>query len=105
MVVQKFFLSFWYLYNFVNSRFCSVVDRHRFDANPDSDPNFHVDADPDPDPDWHQNDADLYADSTPSFTHFGIFFTFSHSFAILQCFIFLISVKDVQIFSILDSIM
>jgi hypothetical protein len=25
----------------------SVVDRHRFDADPD--PNFHVDADPDPD--------------------------------------------------------
>jgi hypothetical protein len=29
----------------------SVVDRHRFDADPD--PNFHVDADPDPDPVWH----------------------------------------------------
>ncbi len=25
----------------------NVVDRHRFDADPD--PNFHVDADPDPD--------------------------------------------------------
>jgi hypothetical protein len=29
----------------------SVVDRHRFDVDPD--PNFHVDAVPDPDPDWH----------------------------------------------------
>jgi hypothetical protein len=26
----------------------SVVDRHRFDDNPD--PNYHFDADPDPDP-------------------------------------------------------
>jgi hypothetical protein len=32
------------------------VDRHCFDADQDSDPNFHVYADPDPD--WHQNDAD-----------------------------------------------
>jgi hypothetical protein len=46
----------------------SVVDRHRFDANPDPDPNFHVDADPDPEPDQH--DAD-HADPTPSFTHVG----------------------------------
>ncbi len=30
----------------------SVVDLHRFAADPD--PNFHVDADPDPDPDWHK---------------------------------------------------
>ncbi len=29
----------------------SVVDRHRFYADPD--PNFHVDVDPDPDPDCH----------------------------------------------------
>jgi hypothetical protein len=28
----------------------SVVDRHRFDVDPD--PNFHVDAGPDPD--WHK---------------------------------------------------
>jgi hypothetical protein len=27
----------------------SVVDRHRFDADPDPDPTFHFDADPDPD--------------------------------------------------------
>jgi hypothetical protein len=37
----------------------------------DPDPNFHVDADPDPDPGWHQNEADPYADPTPSFTHVG----------------------------------
>ncbi len=47
----------------------SVVDRHRFYADPD--PNFHVDVDPDPDPDWHQHDADPLADPTPSFTHVG----------------------------------
>jgi hypothetical protein len=35
-----------------------VVDQHRFDADPDPGPNFHVDADSGPDPDWHQNDAD-----------------------------------------------
>jgi hypothetical protein len=33
------------------------------------------------------------------------YFSFSHSFATLQCFIFLISVKCVKIFSILDSIL
>jgi hypothetical protein len=32
----------------------SIVDQHRFDADPD--PHFYVDADPDPD--WHQNNAD-----------------------------------------------
>jgi hypothetical protein len=49
----------------------SVVDRHRFDADPDQ--NFHFGADPfpDPDSDWHQNDADPHADPTPSFTHAG----------------------------------
>jgi hypothetical protein len=37
----------------------SAVDRHRFNADPDLDPNFHVDADPDPNPDdWHLQDAD-----------------------------------------------
>jgi hypothetical protein len=48
----------------------SVVDRHRFDTDPE--PNFHVDADPDQDsdPDWHQYDADSHADPTPSFTHY-----------------------------------
>jgi hypothetical protein len=37
------------------AEFKSVVDRHRFDAYLD--------------PDRHQNDADTYADPTPSFTH------------------------------------
>ncbi len=30
-----------------------------------------VAVDPDPDPDCHQNEADPYADPTPSFTHAG----------------------------------
>jgi hypothetical protein len=59
-------------------------------------PNFDVDADPDPD--WHQNDGDPHADPTPCFIHVGkseFIFTLSHSFDSSQCFIFLISVKDV----------
>ncbi len=36
-------------------------DRHRFDADPYPDQDFHVDADLDPDPDWYQNDADRRA--------------------------------------------
>ncbi len=67
------------------------MDRHRFDAAPDQD--FHVANDPDPD--WHQYDADPHADPTPSFKHVGKS-EFTHSFASLQCFIFLISVKDVR---------
>jgi hypothetical protein len=48
----------------------SLVDRHRFDADPD--PNFHFDPNPGPDLDRHQNDADLLADpSTRNFTHVG----------------------------------
>ncbi len=42
---------------------CSVVDRHRFDADPD--PNSRVDTDPDPD--WHQNNADPHADPIPCY--------------------------------------
>jgi hypothetical protein len=38
----------------------SVVDRHRFDADPD--PNFMLMADPDPE--WYHNDADLHTDFT-----------------------------------------
>ncbi len=49
-----------------------VVDRHRYDADPN--PNFLVDLDPDPD--WHQNDASPHADPTPSFTHVGKSFIF-----------------------------
>ncbi len=41
------------------------MDRHRFDAEPFTDPDFQVDADPDPDPDWYQNDADPHADPIP----------------------------------------
>jgi hypothetical protein len=48
----------------------SVVDRHRFDADPDPDPKFHFDANP-------------YTDPTTNFTHVEnlFFFTFSHSIA------------------------
>ncbi len=49
------------MFFFTLRSYTSVVDRHRFDADPD--PNFHVDADPDLD--WHHNDAD----PTPSFRH------------------------------------
>ncbi len=82
----------------------SVVDRHCFDVNPDpdSDPNVLVDADPDPDPDpdWQKNNVGPHADPTQSFTQVGKsdFFTFGHSIATLQCFIFLISVKCVICF-------
>jgi hypothetical protein len=85
----------------------SVADRHRFDAEPD--PNFHVDSDLDPDPDWHQNDADPQAGPTPSCTleKSDFFITFSNSFVSLLpvCFFSLISVPDVIILSILDSIL
>jgi hypothetical protein len=51
-----------------------VLDRHRFDANPD--PIFHFDPDSDPDP-------------TPSFTHVGKsgenILTFIHISASLYC--------------------
>ncbi len=39
----------------------SLVDRHRFDANPDPDPTFDIDDDPDP-------DSDMYPDPTSSYT-------------------------------------
>jgi hypothetical protein len=71
----------------------------------DPDPNFHVDADPDPN--WHKNDVASHADPTPSFTHVGksVFYTFCHFIVSLQCFVFLISVKCVIIFSILNTIL
>jgi hypothetical protein len=47
----------------------SVVDQHRFDADLNPDPKFHIDADPDPDSDLHQNDAEPHADPTLIFTH------------------------------------
>jgi hypothetical protein len=40
----------------------SVVDRHRFDVDPDQTFHFHADPDPDPDPD---------SDSTQNLTHAG----------------------------------
>jgi hypothetical protein len=55
--------------------YSSVVDRHRFDADPDLDPNFHVDADPDPGPDW------IGIGKRSSFSG-------SDSFARLQCFFY-----------------
>ncbi len=64
--------------------FCesSGVDWHRYDANPDPDPNFHydadpyldtdpnfyVDADPDPDPNFHVDadpDPNFHVDANP----------------------------------------
>ncbi len=63
-----------------------------FNANPD--PNFYVDADPDLDPDWVKNHANPHADPVPQDSHMLKFF---HSFASLQCFIFLITLKDVII--------
>jgi hypothetical protein len=70
-------------------------------------PNFHVYANPDPDPDWHQSDADPHADPTTSFNYVGKsdFFTFGHSITNLKCFLFLISVKYIVIFNILDSML
>jgi hypothetical protein len=86
----------------------SVVDRHRFDNVPD--PVFHFDANPGPDPDWHQNDTvPIHMRILPQILHplenKKFFLTFSVSIASLQCFILLISVKGVIIFSILDSIL
>jgi hypothetical protein len=84
------------------------VDRHRFDADPDPDPNFHVDADPDPNLDWHQNNADPRVDLSPSFTHVGkseyffYFYTQHCHFVRLQCFIFLISVNCATICNVYD---
>jgi hypothetical protein len=46
------------------------VDRHRFDADPDS--TFHFDADPEPNPDWHQNNADPNPDLTQVYTSWKI---------------------------------
>jgi hypothetical protein len=41
-------------------QYSTVVDRHRFDADPDT--NFHCVVDPDPD--QHQNDADPHPTTT-----------------------------------------
>jgi hypothetical protein len=55
------------------------VDRHRFNADPDLNPNFHVDADPDPHPDWQQYDAD------PHTEHVGNFFFYFSSQHCCHC--------------------
>jgi hypothetical protein len=47
----------------------NVVDRHRFDADPVLDPNFHVENAANLE--RHQNDADLHVNPIPSFTHVG----------------------------------
>ena len=79
----------------------SVLDRHRVDTRSGSEFPY---ADPDADPDWHPNDADPHADPTSSFTHVEnpkfFFIIFSHSFAGLQCFIFLSSVKVKDVISL-----
>ncbi len=71
-----------------------VVDRHRFGADPDADPDptFHFDAGPDPDP------------TTLSFTHVGKSKNSFHSNASLYCFIFLVSVIGVIMFNIMNNI-
>jgi hypothetical protein len=77
-------LHFWHGGNPEFNQCCGPG--HRFDADPDPEPYFHVDADPDPDP-------------SPSFIHVGkseTCFTFSHSNATLESFIFLISVKQMR---------
>ncbi len=56
-----------------------VVNRHRFDADPDLDPNLYVNADPDPN--WHQNEADPHAYPTQSLQMLEKKNTFSHSIA------------------------
>jgi hypothetical protein len=83
-------------FRFLLGPISSVVDRHRFDADPDQ--TFHFKADPDLD--WHRNNADPHADLTPSFTQVGELgkhFTFIHSNAGIQCFI-LLPVADLSCF-------
>jgi hypothetical protein len=101
-----------YLINFCspeNLKKTSVVDRHRFDADPD--PNIHVDADPDPASNWHKNNADSRADLTSSLTHVGkpeyFLFLFIHSIARLHCLSFSsVSIfKCALIFSMFDTIL
>jgi hypothetical protein len=53
----RFLMVSWYGSLILRYLKCSVVDRNRVDANPDTD--------------WHQKDADPHADPTPSSTHTG----------------------------------
>ncbi len=70
--------------------YCSFVDPHHFDVDPDPDPTFNFDANPDLDP-------------TPSFTHVGKSEFFFSLEWLLTFFFFLISVIGVILFSILGS--
>jgi hypothetical protein len=82
------------------SQCCWTVTIFYGSADLDPDPNLYFDADPEPEPDQHQkNDADPHVDLTPHMLENQIFFTFSHTHVSLQCFTFLISVKDVLILS------
>jgi hypothetical protein len=85
----------------------SVVDRHRFDADPD--PKFHVDADPDQDRIDINMMPIFMRILLPQVSHKSenpIFFLhFKSQLCQFTIFIFLISVKDVIILSILDSIL
>ncbi len=74
------------------------MDRHRLDADPDPDPNFHVDASQGPDPDWHPNFAVPHADPTPSFTYAGKsdFSYFWSQHCHITMFYFSLSVKCVK---------
>ncbi len=100
--------------SFLSSLFCAELD---------PDPNYHFDADPVPDPDsilmptqiririWKGiKTMPIDIRILPQVLHILliiIFFTFSpfsHALAILQCFVFLISVNEITIFRILDRI-
>ncbi len=92
-------------YSAISLGFRTLVDRHRFDADPD--PNIH-------DPCWSgfESASPWCRSSCGSYLKFNtcrkiqfIFFIFSQSLASLQCFIFLTSVKDVIILIILNSIL
>ncbi len=52
------------------------MDRHSFDADPESDPKFYVDADPES----HQKNANPHTDPTPSLTHVPENLKFSNNF-------------------------
>jgi hypothetical protein len=68
------------------------------DANPDPYPTFHFDDDPNPD-----------LDPTPSFTdvrkYEKKYLTFIHAVPIYIIFIFVVCVKGVKIYNILDSVL
>jgi hypothetical protein len=82
----------WYIPPcYVARETASVLNQRRFDANPD--PNFHFDPDP-------RILPQIYTS-----WNIIIFLTFIHSNASLHCFFFLISVKDVIIFIIIDSLL